>query len=243
MNKQDILEKLGLSKNESSIYLALIENAGSTISEISMHTSLHRPIIYKTLPSLLEKKLVTKSLNSKTTVYSAEPPNKLEDMFDDLKLDFFEILPDLEDSYAGNNQKPKIRFLEGKDGTKRIFDDVVRSLKKDDVFFRYSSNKAGLEKKDKYVPRIYKKMRDNKRLQREVITNNVTFSQKAPKLNRPIKILPDTYGDFEYNVTQIIYGEKVAIIDYNSQTAMVIESKPIAEFHKQIFKTLYSKIK
>jgi sugar-specific transcriptional regulator TrmB len=166
----------------------------------------------------------------------------LETLFDDLKIDFYEALPDLEDSYSSSEKKPKIRFLEGKDGTKRIFDDVVRSLKRGDVFYRYSSNKDGNEKKDKYVPRIYRKMRDEKKLQREVITNSQTAAHKKASLDRFAKIMPGDFGPFEHNITEIIYGDKIAFIDYNSETAMIIESKRIAEFQKQIFQTFYKKI-
>ncbi len=242
MDKTKILEKLGLTKNESAIYLALLDMGTSTISQISEKTAIHRPLIYKALPSLLEKKLVTETPKAKGVVYGAEPPNRLESLFDDLKVDFFEALPDLEDSYASSEKKPKIRFLEGKDGTKRIFDDVVRSLKKGDVFYRYSSNKDGNEKKDKYVPRIYRKMRDEKKLQREVITNTQTAQHKKPSLDRFTKTMPNDYGTFEHNVTEIIYGDKIAFIDYNSETAMIIESKRIADFQRQIFQTLYKKI-
>lgn len=239
MDTIKILEKIGLTKNESAVYLALLEIGTSTISKISEKTSIHRPLIYKAIPSLLEKKLITKTPKAKGVVYGAEPPNRLEAIFDDLRMAFFEALPDLEDSYASSEKKPKIRFLEGKDGTKRIFDDVVRSLGKGDVFYRYSSDKNGQEKKDKYVPRIYRKMRDDKRLQREVITNAQTAVHKKPSLDRFVKIMPDA---FEHNVTEIIYGDKVAFIDYNSETAMIIESKRIADFQKQIFKTLYKKL-
>lgn len=242
MDKLQILQKIGLTKNEASIYIALVELGPSRIMGISEKTSIHRPLIYKALPSLLDKKLITKSQRMKGTFYMAEPPNRLEALFDDLKIDFFEILPDLEDSYSSNEHKPKIRFLEGPDGTKRIFDDVVRSLKAGDVFYRYSSNKDGQEKKDKYVPRIYRKMRDSKKLEREVITNPQTAKHKAAKLDRFVKIMPSDFGPFEHNVTEIIYGDKVAFIDYNSETAMVIESKRIAEFQKQIFKTLYQRL-
>lgn len=242
MDKNNILEKLGLTKHESAIYLALLEMGTSNISQISEKTSIHRPLIYKAIPSLLEKKLITKTQKYKSVVFGAEPPNRLETLFDDLKIDFFETLPDLEDAYASSEKKPKIRFLEGKDGTKRIFDDVVRSLKKGDVFYRYSSNKDGQEKKDKYVPRIYRKMRDEKKLQREVITNNQTAKHKKPSLDRFAKTMPQDFGLFEHNVTEIIYGDKIAFIDYNSETCMIIESKRIAEFQKQIFQTLYKKI-
>lgn len=242
MDKNKILEKLGLTKNESAIYLALLELGTSNISQISEKTLIHRPLIYKALPALLEKKLITKTQKIKSVVYGAEPPNRLETLFDDLKIDFFEILPDLEDSYASSEKRPKIRFLEGRDGTKRIFDDVVRSLKRNDVFYRYSSNKDGNEKKDKYLPRIYRKMRDEKKLQREVITNTQTATHKKPSLDRFAKVMPDDFGPFEHNVTEIIYGDKVAFIDYNSETCMIIESKRIAEFQKQIFQTLFKKI-
>ena len=242
MDKNQILQIIGLSKNDASIYLALIELGPARISDISEKTSIHRPLIYKALPTLLDKKLITKSQRKNGLFYLAEPPNKLETLFDDLKVDFFEILPDLEDSYSSNEQKPKIRFLEGPDGTKRVFDDVVRSLKHGDVFYRFSSNKDGQEKKDKYVPRIYRRMRDSKKLERQVITNPQTAKHKGQKLDRFVKIMPSDFGEFDHNVTEIIYDDKVAFIDYNSETAMVIESKRIAEFQKQIFKTFYKKL-
>ncbi len=242
MDKNKILEKIGLTKHESAIYLALLEMGTSNISQISEKTSIHRPLVYKALPSLMEKKLVTKTQKIKSVVYGAEPPNRLETLFDDLRIDFFEILPDMEDAYNSSEKKPKIRFLEGRDGTKRIFDDVVRSLKKGDVFYRYSSNKDGNEKKDKYVPRIYRQMRDEKKLQREVITNAQTAVHKRPSLDRFAKIMPNDFGPFEHNVTEIIYGNKVAFIDYNTETVMIIESKRIAEFQKQIFQTFYEKL-
>lgn len=55
MNIQHILEKIGLSKNESAIYLALLELGPSQIAKISEKALIHRPLVYKALPSLIEK--------------------------------------------------------------------------------------------------------------------------------------------------------------------------------------------
>jgi sugar-specific transcriptional regulator TrmB len=240
--KNKILEQIGLSKTESAIYLALLDLGPSTITKISEKTAIHRPLIYKSLPILLEKKLISQTKKNKTIMYIAEPPNRLESIFDDLKYQFFEILPDLEDSYTGSSKKPMIKFLEGKDGTKRVFDDVVRTLKRGEVFYRYSSNKDGNEKRDKYIPRNYRKMRDAKQLERLVITNDQTSKNKAKKIDRFVKIIPDTETPFDYNVTQVIYGNRVAFIDYNTDTAMVIESKTIADFQKHIFEVFFKKL-
>lgn len=242
MNKSQILEKIGLSQHESSIYLALLELGPARISKISEKTSIHRPLVYKALPALMDKKLVTKNQRQKGVVYIAEPPNRLEAIFDDLKIDLFEILPELEDQYSLSEQKPKVRFLEGQIGTKRVFDDVVRSLKRGDTFYRFTSNANAQEKRDKYVPRNYVKMRDDKQLQREVITNVQTAKRKVTKIDRFVKIMPEDFGPFDHNVTEVIYGNRVAFIDYNSETAMIIDSKRIAEFQKHIFKVLYRKL-
>lgn len=242
MNQAKLLEKIGLNKNESIIYLALLDLGPSNITTISEKTAIHRPLVYKALPGLLEKKLISQTQKDKTIMYMAEAPNRLESIFDDLKYQFFELLPDLEDSYATNNKKPKIKFMEGKDGTKRVFDDVVRSLKTGDTFYRYSSNVDGNEKRDKYVPRTYKQIRDKKKLERLVITNEQTSKNKEKRIDRFIKIMPEDFGKFDYNITQIIYGDRVAFIDYNSETALVIESKVIADFQEHLFKMLYKKL-
>ena len=242
MDKLHILERLGLNKHESAIYLGLLELGPSQIAKIAEKISIHRPLVYKALPALLEKRLITQTKRAKRTIYMAEPPNRLEALFEDLKIDLFEILPDLEDQYSVSEHKPRVRFLQGRDGTKRVFDDIVRSLKKGDVFYRYSSNTDGQEKKDKYVPRGYRKMRDEKKLERQVITNEQTGAQKVAKLDRFIKIMPNDFGPFEHNVTEIIYGDKIAYIDYNSETAMIIESKKIADFQRHLFKMLYKRL-
>jgi len=241
--KKNILENIGLSKNESAIYLALLDLGPSSISKISEKTAIHRPLIYKALPELLEKKLVSQTQKGKSIIYVAEPPNRLESIFDELKYQFFEFLPDLEDTYKANNKKPKVRFLEGKDGTRRVFDDVVRSLKKGDTFYRYTSNKDGKEKKDRHVPKVYWTMRDSKKLERLVITSEKTLKNKKEKIDRFAKAISEKEGEFNYNVTEIIYGDRVSFIDYNSDTAMIIESKPIADFQKHIFKSFYKKLK
>ena len=243
MNKQKILEKIGLNKDESAVYLALLELGPSNISDISEKTKIHRPLIYKAIPTLLEKKLVTQAEKNKSTLYVAEPPNRLESIFEDLKLDLFEILPELEDAYVNNTKKGiKVRFLEGKDGTKRVFDDVVRSSKRGDTFYRITSNKDGQEKRDKYVPRSYRRIRDAKKLERMVITNIQTAEHKEQKLDRFIKVIPSDFGTFDYNVTQIIYGDRVAFIDYNSETALIVENKAIADFQTSVFKNFYKKL-
>jgi sugar-specific transcriptional regulator TrmB len=54
MQYSKILQKIGLSERESLIYIDLLENETSTISDIAKRTNLHRPVVYSTLPVLEE---------------------------------------------------------------------------------------------------------------------------------------------------------------------------------------------
>jgi len=236
-----ILEKMGLSAKESAIYLALLETSPATISTIAKKSGIHRPLIYKALPGLEEKGLITKGPKGKLIQYMAEPPEKLEALFEGLKFQFGEILPQLKSIYHTAGKKPIVKFLEDKKGITSVFDDIVSSLRRGDTFYRYSSAKD-VKAADKYLPGDYREKRDNKQLERLVITGEEQTKEKKPRLERGIKTVPKEYDLFDHDITQIIYGNKVAFIDYNSETATIIESKIFADFQRKIFKLLYRKL-
>ena len=98
----------------------------------------------------------------------------------------------------------------------------------------------------------YEKARDKKQLERFVITNKRSGDDKKQtegpegsrriKMEKAVKIIPPDYDLFEYNVTQLIYGNKIAFVDYNTETAVIIENPVIAKFQQKIFKLLFAKL-
>ncbi|MDP3771421.1 MAG: hypothetical protein Q8R16_03925, partial [bacterium] len=60
--------------------------------------------------------------------------------------------------------------------------------------------------------------------------------------NRAVKVVPPAYNLFQYDVVQLIYANKVAFMDYNTETALIIENSAVAEFQKNMFKLLYDKL-
>ncbi|MCH8518782.1 hypothetical protein LAT59_03410 [Candidatus Gracilibacteria bacterium] len=122
---------------------------------------------------------------------------------------------------------------------KHIFMDVVETLEKGDTYYRYSSRKHDVLRG--FLPESYKKLRDAKEIQRCIITSKElkTMKEKENKLNREMRAIPEDYDLFDDNIGKIIYGNKVAIIDYNTSTSFIIENKKFAEFEKKIFLLLY----
>ena len=242
MEIQEILRKIGFSKHESKVYVALLERGAMNISDVCRTADIHRPAAYSAIRSLKTKSLISEAPHGKRVWYAAESPSQLRTEIDVLARSLQSAIPLLNGAYEKRGHKPVIRFFEGKTGIVSVFDDMVESLKKGDVFYRYSSLNAILTDGDKYISARYRRIRDEKQLERLVITNQRIAQGKKPRLEREMKIIPPSYDPFDYNITQIIYGNKTAFVDYNTDTALIIENAKIAEFLKKLFKLLYSKL-
>jgi predicted transcriptional regulator len=240
MDAHALLERLGLDGTESAAYLALLDGP-LTVAEIARKAKLHRPAVYRALPRLEEKRLASRVLRGKRLLYSAESPEHLGHVVTELRDTFDEILPDLLRSYETGGHNTVVKFFKGRDGIAFIYDDILKTLKRGDTFYRYSSAK-GERRRNAYVPKDYEKRRDAKQLERFVITNARTAARKRKKLDRYLKTIPAKFDLFEYGITQLVYADKIALIDYNSDSATLIQSAPIARFHKKLFQLLFSKL-
>lgn len=241
MTKQELLGTLGLSPEESAAYLALLEHGPANVSDISRQTKLHRPAVYQVLPELMDRGLVTSVPHGKQKWYAAEPPDKLHSLLETARSEFDKLLPDLERAFAVNAKKPVVKSLDGIQGIRFVYDDLLRTLKRGDIFYRYSAQHefaAG----ERYLPKDYRERRDAKGLQRFVITSSSVMKKKRPRLERAIKVVPPKYGLFDFGITQLVYGDKLAFIDYNTDTATIIENPVIAKFQATLFKILFDQL-
>ena len=84
--------------------------------------------------------------------------------------------------------------------------------------------------------------RDKKKLERMVISNPVSGMRKRPRLERFVKFIPPQMNLFDQDIIQLVYGERISIIDLNKERVLIIENKALAEFQKVIFRQLYDKL-
>ncbi len=240
MDISDALKLAGLTKQESLIYKGLLESGPETVAVIARNAGLHRPVVYKFLPRLQEKGLIHEVKKGKSTYFVAESPDKLSYLFDSMTGQFKDAVSELKDLQTKDG-KPIVKFYEGKEGIRGVFYDMVSSLKKGELYYRYTSSR-GRENDEKYLPANYRKIRDSKKLERFVISNVKRAAQKKPRMERAMRLVPPEFDLFEDDVTLLMYQDKVAYIDYNTETATVIQNKMIAIFQIKIFKLLYSRL-
>lgn len=239
-DKKSLLTAIGLSAPECDIYLALLGRGVSGISKISRETGVNRPAIYKTLPLLIRRGLVSEVVKKKQKLYVAEHPERLRRAVEEIHRQFGQALPEFIADYERVDRRPIVRFLTGKQGISFVFEDLVRTLKRGDTFYRYSAPKD-LGRAEKYLPIDYRTLRDEKKLERLVITGPTIAAKKRQRLERSIKVLQKIEGS-SFDLTQVIYGTKVALINYQSESVVLIEDPAIAEFQRMLFKALYAKL-
>lgn len=71
------LENLGISPKECEVFLAVLAQGKSNLSQIAKKAGLKRTSIYQYINSLLQKGLVFKTTDRKRVLYSATDPQKI----------------------------------------------------------------------------------------------------------------------------------------------------------------------
>lgn len=240
MNYENTLIKIWLSSEEIKIYLDLLENWNSNIIEISNRTKINRPAIYKTLPNLIEMGLISNIIKWKRKVYKSESPEKLKSLLKNVSENLDIVVNNLNDVYKNVSTKPLIKFFEWKNWIKNVYQDVLDTLKSWDTYYRYTSRKnLNID----FYPKNYNKTFDEKQIYRYVITNQQIANSKEKTVYRDMVVIPKDFDFFDDNINKIIYKNKIAIVDFNSLTAFIIENKILAQFEEKIFQLLFKTLK
>ncbi|MFA7194033.1 MAG: helix-turn-helix domain-containing protein [Candidatus Paceibacterota bacterium] len=241
LKEKSLLQNLGLDKHEAFIYEKLLEKETNSISDIERTTKLHRPQIYMALHKLQEKSLVHTINKGKRKYYTATSPQAIEQLFTQKEKEFFDYVENLHHTYEkSHSSKPDVTFSEGKEAIQKTYSDIPKSLKKDDMYYRYMP--VSKLYRSKYIPKNYREERDKKGLERLIITSKHTMHAKSNHLTRSVKAVPPTFDLFEYEMSLTMYKDKVVLVDFETESVIEIKHQRFAEFQKKVFKLLFSKL-
>lgn len=230
------LMAIGLTEQEAKLYIVLIESGASNVSSLSRSLLLSRITVYSLLESLIKKECITQTKLYKRLLYQAHDPEKLLARFEEIFKEGSRALSLLAAENRSTFFVPEIKIFAGEDELSKIYDDVGTTLPKGGTYFRYTSRI-----KDSTRSLLYSRLRVEKELERLVITSEKKASLKQKDANRFIKTVPKDFS-FDDDVTVLIYGTKVAHIDFNSNMGIVIESATLANFQQKLFKLLWKKL-
>lgn len=247
---EKMLLKLGFSEKEVKVYLAILELGSATVIEIGKNASVNRGTTYDILESLIQKGLVSYFTKGKKRYFSAEDPTRIihlleskeenlqkeEKVIADQKKELENALPELMSIYSKSEEKPRVRFYEGKNGIFQIYQELINQK---EVLY-YGSVEYTFNIFPDFNEKITKKQIANGVKIRDIVYRSKK-SLQLKKLyqfpNQQLRFLP---RGMELKTNNIIFGNKVAMISYRKNLhAVVIESEEITKTQKEFFNVLW----
>ena len=145
------------------------------------------------------------------------------------------MLQRLKTKHEAKSLKAQLTHLKGVESIAKIYTDAVRLTPAGENYLRYSSGNR-IYDRSIYSSSQYASLKKQKNIGRLVIANSLIQKRKLTNdPSREIVEIPKDFELFEDNISKLIYGDRVAIIDHDLLEAFVIESSRFAEYERKIF--------
>lgn len=241
-----VLKKYGLLEKEIKIYLAVLRLGPSSVRRLANESGVNRGTTYDILKKLTADGLVNYYAKGKRN-FIAEDPRKLADAIEErqeklkrVKVSIEDILPELKSIYDNAENRPKVKYFEGKEGVKIVLQDILDTMEK------YDANK--------YLVYSVSEVR------KILVESFPEFTDKRIKANITVKVLAIGKGGklcglderkwISKEATQaqtytLIYRGRVAFISLQAESepiSVIIEDPGLFETQSLVFNHLWEKV-
>ncbi|MDD4319918.1 MAG: helix-turn-helix domain-containing protein [Candidatus Peribacteraceae bacterium] len=246
------LQGFGLSEPEISVYLALLELGTQPASVVARKAGLKRGHTYNVLSLLMQKGVVQEFEKKGVRTFTCTRPAGLlsllerrEEGLEGVKRQLLQSLPFLESIINPLAVQPKVRFYQGIEGIKQIYEDTLRFPDNDlyalGDFEHYFPRENSPELNDWMWDYCNRRAKAGIRyigIVNKSPTTDLAFKRRKGQ-KRTFKMLRNVDLPVEVN----IYGDRVAIISSSKDmVGLIIEDKPTADtlrhFHQAVWKML-----
>ena len=235
-NLLTILESIGLSEPQAGLYLAGLQLSSAPASEYAKATGLNRITAYNMLEEMVRVGRFTLVKKSRGKWYSPVAPEYLAVEARKNADALQRTLPELRSLQGTKERKPHVRFFEGWEGVRHIYDDTL-TAHSEILNFANSAVVRNIwpEYDEEYVAERVKRGIHLRGIAPDDEAGRRVHGEDRKKI-REIRLVPAKDFDFTNEIN--VYDHKVAICSLASQPQMfgvIIESKEVAETQRQIF--------
>lgn len=241
----ETLKKIGLTGNEISVYLALLEIGSSTTGDIIKKSHLHSSRVYECLEKLQSKGLVSYVVKANRKYFEATNPERLIDYLEEKQKNIEEeksevkkIIPELVAKHKITKSIQEANIYSGYKGIRSLLNNLLQELKYGGEYYVFGAEGGMRDVLGPYFT-LYQKQKAKFKIKSKVI-----FGEKA----RKTKLLEEYKGDsrfipseFSSPTDTFIYDDKIIIFIWNEKPpfAVLIKNKSAAESYKNYFKVLW----
>lgn len=248
---EKILQKIGLSPKEVTVYLASLRLGSQPASVIANSTNIKRTTIYDIFEMLIKKGLATKIDKGVAIYFQVLDPQNLINYLDRDKNEYVrkiekekdeikEFLPVLKSLENPESTKPKVQFYEGEKGMRQAYEDTLSSSEAIRAYANVEDMHKGLPN---FFPEYYARRKEADISIRAICPDNklsVERHKHDKEEARTIKLVDRK--KYEFSPELNIYDDKVLIASWQEKMAIIIQSKEIADLHKKMYDLLWENL-
>ncbi|MBI5390633.1 hypothetical protein HZB02_04035 [Candidatus Woesearchaeota archaeon] len=237
-----LLEQIGLTKNETKVYLALLTLGSTSAGPLIKNVGMHRAAVYDVLDLLTDKGLVSYVIKANRKYFEAQDPDRLLEYLATQKQDLLskeeklkQFLPELQLKRKLSTEEQEATLYKSKNGLKSLFEDI---LTEKSPWFVFGATGKFKELFHAYFIHFHNRRAALKIPLRIIFNNGMRGQKREEDLTLcEIKYLQDSYISPS---TTFIYGDKVAVINWSSEpVAFVMRSKQVANSYRSFFGILW----
>lgn len=237
-----LLAKFDLSPSEIKAYLKLLDEGDMNIANLGKSVGVTRMAGYNAADGLVKKGLASYAEVDGKRRLVPETPEKLVSLMQEREKEMAldrarleDALPELKSMYMFRAAKPQIKIYQGKGGLKSVFDDLIRSLKRNGSYVGYATMREELGELHLYFEDFKKQCEKHKINYRMIIPVEQERYERGVKPEHKDKFAYIANWEFPFSNEIFIYRDKVSIMSFKDQIGVIIESKKISETQRLIF--------
>ncbi len=239
------LENLGISPKECKVFLAVLAQGKSNLSQVAKKAGIKRTSVYQYINSLLQKGLVFKTTDRKRVLYSAIDPQKITGVLEKEKGEIEKriknvekIIPELKSLYSITSNRPKVSYYESKEGIREVYEEILNTHKNvcsyfsPENFFKLFS----YEENEKLLMLLYNSGGQLRNLMEKSEEAKKRLQIKKYGKFVKNKLLP---VEIRHNTDMLICGNKIALISFRNLIGVIIEDEALADLQRDLFRYIW----
>lgn len=240
-----VLQTAGLDPKESMVYEEILQNGKIAVVNILKNLNLKKGDLYNVLGRLEDKKMVQSLPEYKRLTYTVSDPQVIEQAIlekekniEEAKGRMFELFS----LYNLNKGKPGVRFAEGKEGIKKLFNETLKSKTE---IVGYADAEGWIVNFSEYT-KWYGRERIKKNIKERIIITDtpktVEYMKDYDAKVTQFKFLP--HQQYKFSMEKDIFDDKVIYATMREPfIAILIEDKEIADTERAIFELSWNSVK
>lgn len=248
---QDILQKIGLTKGESEVYIALLKIGNTTSGAIIQKSRVSRSKVYEVLERLKQKGLVTEMIKENVKYFEATTPSRILEYLQSQEKDLQEkekeakrIVPDLVKLQKAQLEKQETKIYVGIEGWKTLYSEILENLKPGDEYLAFGIGPE--EARDKQIQLFFRNFhlkRGEKRIKARLIMHPDTRKIMKEQFSG-LKYYQYRFLDTKFPTNINLHGDNVITLVWGKNpVAFLIHSKQVAKKYKEYFEEMWKQSK